>query len=416
VNTWGNLHPGSATENNASCQTCHGTSTQNLNPYGAQIATSCGNTGNITARINAADARNLNSDGDPGGFTDIQEANASTQPGWTTAGPSPVVNRGSCNSAGTNNAPTNIGLLDPTAPPVNTPPVANPNTYNTGFGAQLTVNAPGVLGNDTDADNDPLTAVLQNDVSNGTLSLSPNGSFIYQPNGGFSGADGFTYVANDGTDNSNVATVTINVAGPGNTPPVANNDTYQTPFNTQLNVPAPGVLGNDTDANGEALTAALQTSVSNGTLSFSTNGSFSYTPATGFSGTDSFTYVANDGLASSNVATVTITVSPQSGGDFDGDGILDTQDNCIEVANADQRDTDGDGYGNRCDADIAIPNDGTVNLSDYSAFRAAFGGTGTLTPAQENADFNGDGNVNLGDYSIFRASFGQAPGPSALVP
>ena len=102
--------------------------------------------------------------------------------------------------------------------------------------------------------------------------------------------------------------------------------------------------------------------------------------------------------------------------DTDGDGFSDAVDNCTLVANADQRDTDGDLYGNRCDADIAVPNDGTVNLGDYSTFRAAFGGTAPLTPAQENADFNGDGNVNLGDYSIFRASFGQAPGPSALVP
>jgi hypothetical protein len=194
---------------------------------------------------------------------------------------------------------------------------------------------------------------------------------------------------------------------------VANNDSYTTAFNTQLNVSAPGVLGNDTDANGDPLSAVLPSNVSNGTLSFSTDGSFVYTPNTGYSGPDSFTYFANDGTANStNPATVSITVLPPVGGDFDGDGVPDTQDNCIELSNADQRDTDNDGYGNRCDADIAIPNDGVVNLSDYSAFRAAFGGTGTLTPAQQNADFNGDGNVNLSDYSIFRSLFGKAPGPS----
>lgn len=82
------------------------------------------------------------------------------------------------------------------------------------------------------------------------------------------------------------------------------------------------------------------------------------------------------------------------------------------VKNTYQRDTDDDGYGNRCDADIALPNNGVVNLSDYSRFRAAFGGTAPLTAAQEDADFNGDGTVNLSDYSIFRSSFGEAPGPS----
>ena len=73
-----------------------------------------------------------------------------------------------------------------------------------------------------------------------------------------------------------------------------------------------------------------------------------------------------------------------------------------------QRDTDGDGYGNVCDADLT--GDGQVNLSDYSVFRSNFGS------ADPDADFNGDGVVNLSDYSIFRASFGKAPGPSCCAP
>jgi hypothetical protein len=96
--------------------------------------------------------------------------------------------------------------------------------------------------------------------------------------------------------------------------------------------------------------------------------------------------------------------------DSDNDGVADVQDNCTLVSNTDQRDSNGDGYGNSCDADL--DNDGTVNLSDYSSFRFAFGGTAPLTPAQEDADFNGDGNVNLSDYSSFRSFFGKEPGPS----
>ena len=97
--------------------------------------------------------------------------------------------------------------------------------------------------------------------------------------------------------------------------------------------------------------------------------------------------------------------------DTDGDGVADNLDNCINLANPDQLNTNSavDGYGNRCDADLN--NDGTVNLTDYSAFRVAFGGTAPLTPAQADADFNGDGTVNLSDYSIFRGFFGAAPGP-----
>jgi hypothetical protein len=106
--------------------------------------------------------------------------------------------------------------------------------------------------------------------------------------------------------------------------------------------------------------------------------------------------------------------------DTDSDGIPDSSDNCTLVANGtlipdaggnSQLDTDGDGYGNVCDADLN--NDAIVNLSDYSLFVSVFGTTAT-TPAQENADFNGDGQVNLSDYLIFRSYFGQTPGPSCI--
>ena len=83
--------------------------------------------------------------------------------------------------------------------------------------------------------------------------------------------------------------------------------------------------------------------------------------------------------------------------DTDNDGVRDNLDNCIDVPNPDQADTDGDGYGDVCDGDFN--GDLTVNLSDYSVFRSKFG---TEDP---DADFNGDGTVNLSDYSIFRSSF-----------
>jgi VCBS repeat-containing protein len=91
--------------------------------------------------------------------------------------------------------------------------------------------------------------------------------------------------------------------------PVAVDDAYATDEDTPLNVAAPGVLGNDTDADGDALTAVLDTTTSNGTLTLNADGSFSYTPNANYNGPDSFTYMANDGQADSNVATVTITVN-----------------------------------------------------------------------------------------------------------
>jgi VCBS repeat-containing protein len=76
-----------------------------------------------------------------------------------------------------------------------------------------------------------------------------------------------------------------------------------------LTVAAPGVLGNDTDPDGDTLSAVVVGEPSNGTLTLDTDGSFTYAPAANFDGTDSFTYRTGDGVLESNTATVTITVT-----------------------------------------------------------------------------------------------------------
>ena len=177
------------------------------------------------------------------------------------------------------------------------PPVANNDSYTTGENTVLNVLPTGVLANDTDADNDPLTAQLVSPTSHGNLTLNANGSFTYTPAAGFSGTDSFTYNANDGTLNSvTPATVTLTVTDHA---PVANNDSYTTGENTVLQVLPTGVLSNDTDADGDPLTANLVTPASHGNVTLNSNGSFTYTPAAGFTGTDSFTYQANDGTLNS---------------------------------------------------------------------------------------------------------------------
>jgi hypothetical protein len=97
---------------------------------------------------------------------------------------------------------------------------------------------------------------------------------------------------------------------PVNDTPLANDDNHSMQPNTTLTVPAPGVLSNDTDVDvGDTLTAALVSGPGSAqSFSLSPDGSFTYTPTSGFSGTVSFTYVANDGTVDSNVATVTIQV------------------------------------------------------------------------------------------------------------
>ena len=189
-------------------------------------------------------------------------------------------------------------------------PVANADSYETAQGTMLSVSAPGVLANDTDFDGNALSALLINDVVNGVLSLGSDGSFAYTPNAGFTGTDSFSYQADDGLDLSNTASVTITVSGAtGNNSPIANGDSYSLDENQSLTVAGPGVLANDTDADGDFLTAVLTNGTSNGSVVLNSDGGFTYAPNTGFSGTDSFTYQADDGLDFSNEATVQLTVT-----------------------------------------------------------------------------------------------------------
>jgi VCBS repeat-containing protein len=194
-----------------------------------------------------------------------------------------------------------------TVTPVNDTPVANNDSYGVAEDTTLNVSTPGVLANDSDVENNSLTAVLVTNVSSGTLTLNGDGSFSYVPNSGFNGADSFTYTANDGAV-SNTATVTINVSSVNDTP-VALADTYSTNEDATLTVTIPGVLTNDSDADLDPLSAVLVTNVSNGSLSLASDGSFVYTPNLNFNGTDSFTYKANDGTVDSSTVTVTITVN-----------------------------------------------------------------------------------------------------------
>ena len=94
-----------------------------------------------------------------------------------------------------------------------------------------------------------------------------------------------------------------------NRAPTATDDAYVTSEDTALTVAAPGVLGNDTDPDGDALTSTLVSGTTHGTLTLSADGSFSYTPAAGYNGPDTFTYRTSDGAVDTNPASVSLTVT-----------------------------------------------------------------------------------------------------------
>ena len=187
----------------------------------------------------------------------------------------------------------------------NNPPVAVDDTDATSEDSLVITT---VLSNDSDPDGDTLTVTSVTDPANGVAEINSGTTVTYTPNANFNGADSYVYTISDGNGGTDTATVTITVSAV-NDAPVASDDAYDVDEDAFISVTTPGVLGNDTDSEGDPLTANLASGVSNGALALNTDGSFTYTPNAGFVGTDSFRYTANDGIADSNIATVTITVT-----------------------------------------------------------------------------------------------------------
>jgi VCBS repeat-containing protein len=192
---------------------------------------------------------------------------------------------------------------------VNDAPVATGEEYAVNEDNSLVIAPSGLLANDSDVEVSPLTAVRVTGPAHGTLTLNANGSFVYVPVLNFNGIDSFSYRVSDGALGSNVATVTITVASV-NDVPVATGDSFTTDHDTTLTIAARGVLGNDSDVDGDALSASPVSGPTHGDLLLNTDGSFTYVPAAGYSGADSFTYRASDGTAFSGVTTVSLTVTP----------------------------------------------------------------------------------------------------------
>ena len=116
--------------------------------------------------------------------------------------------------------------------------------------------------------------------------------------------------------------------------------------------------------------------------------------------------IVDDGIADSNPDTVVVTAEADS----DGDLVSESQDNCTLVANADQRDTDSDGYGNLCDGDLN--NDISTNTLDLHLYKGKHSSAQGDLNYDIDADFNGDGSIDTLDLDIYKGFHRKAPGPS----
>src|SRR6188474_1075414 len=201
-----------------------------------------------------------------------------------------------------------VNTLPVTESAVNTPPIAKSQRVTTDrdTSASITLDA-------TDKDSDSLTYSIGTTPNHGSLSSfdKDTGSVVYNPNNGYTGSDSFTFTVSDESSTSNTAkvSITVNPVTHINSPPVAESQDVTTNRDTS----APITL-DATDKDGDSLTYSLGTTPNHGSLSpfDEDTGSVVYNPINGYTGSDSFTFTANDESSTSNTAKVSITVSPVS--------------------------------------------------------------------------------------------------------
>lgn len=188
-------------------------------------------------------------------------------------------------------------------PVSNSAPVAINDSAATESGTTVVIP---VLSNDSDPDGDSLNITAFSGV-NGTITDNGNGTVSFTPPTSFTGTEYFNYTISDGQGGSDSATVTVNVAAKPaqNSAPTAGNDSATTEENTAVTIP---VLSNDSDPDGDSLSITSFNGV-DGNVVNNGNGSITFTPETGFIGTETFTYTVSDGNGGSSTATVSVTVN-----------------------------------------------------------------------------------------------------------
>ena len=201
---------------------------------------------------------------------------------------------------------------------VNDAPLAEDDAASTDEDTEVVVGAAdGLLANDSDVEGDTLTITQINGEdytpgdqitldSGALLTVNADGSYSYTPADDFNGTDSFTYTLSDGTlTDEGTATITVNAV---NDAPVAVDDTTSGDEDTVI---IGNVLDNDTDVDGDELSVVPEAKeTANGTVTINADGSYTYTPAVNFSGTDSFSYTVEDGEGGEDTGTVTVTVNP----------------------------------------------------------------------------------------------------------
>ena len=282
---------------------------------------------------------------------------------------------------------------------VNDPPVAIADSLTVAEGGTQTVLASGqtsVLFNDTDAEDDPLTAVLVSGPSNGTLTVfASDGTFSYTHGGGETTSDSFTYKANDGAAYSNVTTVSITITGANNLP-VADDDPVSVAAHQWINF---DVLYNDSDPDGDPLTVTAVSIPTNlGEVSINDDNTLRYRrhKRFGSDACDDFTYTISDGNGGFDTASVYVSVGSAVCAGGGGEPPPPPPPSGVHVGDLDGATTGG---GPKWTATVTI----TVHKADETA-----GPADTRVNVAWSGGFAGD------DFCVTDVS-GQCPVTSALI-
>lgn len=305
---------------------------------------------------------------------------------------------------------SNVATITVNVTPVNDAPVAVNDTPTTLEDTPITFN---VTNNDTDVDGnvdpatvdlDPTTPGVQATLTNasGTWTVDVNGNVTYTPTLNFNGTGTVTYVVKDDSGTlSNVGTISVTVT-PVNDAPVAVNDNPSTLEDTPITF---SVTANDTDVDGtintstvdlDPATPGIQSTLTNasGTWSASASGNVTYTPTLNFNGTASISYTVNDNSgATSNVATINVTVTPVNDAPVAVNDNATTLEDTPVTFNVTSNDTDVDGNGTinvgSVDLDPATPGiQATIN--SHGTWSVNSSGNVTYTPS---LDFNGTASI-----------------------
>ncbi|MFA5941428.1 MAG: retention module-containing protein, partial [Sinimarinibacterium sp.] len=271
-----------------------------------------------------------------------------------------------------------------------TPP--NADAYS--FGANEGAAAGTAIGTVTaaDADSDTLTYSIIGGNEDGLFAIDPaTGTITLTQTVGQDNLGGYSLEVqvSDSEGGIDIATVGITLNNV-NDPPDAVNDAVNTPEETPITIP---VLGNDSDPDSDPLTVTGVTQPSNGFVTLNPNGTVTYTPAEGFTGTDSFTYTISDGNGGTDTATVTVNVTPVNDPpDAVNDAAETGEDAAVTIAVlSNDSDPDGDnltvtGVTQGANGSVAINPNGTVTYTPNPGFEGQDSFTYTIGDGNGGSD------------------------------